>query len=179
MFRAWTLKSDCLGWNPISDIHSDTSQRLRKVDSPTQRNFVMMKWLSRKYIAQYMYVRTQVMSLWVPMDCSPPGSSVHGISQTRTLECIAIPFSRGSSQPRDWTLMSKDWAPWWWPTSCASSSDNSLLRVCSQPLSQVCLFATPWAVACKVPLSMGFSRQGYWSGLPSPSPADLLNIYVS
>ena len=39
-------------------------------------------------------------------DCSPPGSSVHGILQARILECIAIPFSRGSSQPRDRTLVS-------------------------------------------------------------------------
>ena len=36
-----------------------------------------------------------------PMDCSPPGSSVHGILQARILEWVAIPFSRGSSQPRD------------------------------------------------------------------------------
>ena len=36
-----------------------------------------------------------------PMDCSPPGSSVHGILQARVLEWIAIPFSSGSSQPRD------------------------------------------------------------------------------
>ena len=35
-------------------------------------------------------------------DCSPPGPSVHGILQARILEWIAIPFSRGSSQPRDW-----------------------------------------------------------------------------
>ena len=41
-----------------------------------------------------------------PMDCSPPGSSVHGILQTRILEWIAIPFSRGSSQPRDRTQVS-------------------------------------------------------------------------
>ena len=34
-------------------------------------------------------------------------------------------------------------------------------------------FATPWAVAPQAPLSMGFSRQGYWSGLPFPSPGDL------
>ena len=40
-------------------------------------------------------------------DCSLPGSSVHGILQTRILKWIAIPFSRGSSQPRDWT-----WASW-------------------------------------------------------------------
>ena len=32
---------------------------------------------------------------------------------------------------------------------------------------------TPWTVACQVPLSMGFSRQGYWSGLLSPSPGNL------
>ena len=37
------------------------------------------------------------------MDCSPPGSSVHGILQARVLEWVAIPFSRGSSWPRDRT----------------------------------------------------------------------------
>ena len=41
-----------------------------------------------------------------PMDCSPPGSSVHGISQGRVLEWVAISFSRGSSQPRDRTQVS-------------------------------------------------------------------------
>ena len=34
-------------------------------------------------------------------------------------------------------------------------------------------FVTPWTVACHAPLSMGFSRQEYWSGLPFPSPGDL------
>ena len=33
--------------------------------------------------------------------------------------------------------------------------------------------ATPWTAACQAPLSMGFSRQEYWSGLPCPSPGDL------
>ena len=42
-------------------------------------------------------------------------------------------------------------------------------------LSCVRLFATPWTVACQAPLSMGFSRQGYWSGLLFPSPGDLPN----
>ena len=41
-----------------------------------------------------------------PMDCSLPGSSVLGISQARVLEWAAIPFSRGSSQPRDQTQVS-------------------------------------------------------------------------
>ena len=39
-------------------------------------------------------------TLYDLMDCSPPGSSVHGISQARILEWVAISFSRGSSQPR-------------------------------------------------------------------------------
>ena len=49
-------------------------------------------------------------------------------------------------------------------------------RVCvcvCQSLSHVRLFAIPWTVACQAPLSMEFSRQEYWSGLPFPSPGDL------
>ena len=42
-----------------------------------------------------------------------------------------------------------------------------------QSLSHVQLFATPWTVAHQAPLSMGFLRQEYWSGLPLPSPGDL------
>ena len=64
-----------------------------------------------------------------PMVCSPPGSSVLGILQTRILEWIAIPFSRGSSWPRDWTLVSRivGWffTNWKW-------------------LTDVQLFGTPW-----------------------------------
>ena len=42
-----------------------------------------------------------------PMDCSPPGSSVHGILHARILEWIAFPYARGSSQSRDWTQVSR------------------------------------------------------------------------
>ena len=45
--------------------------------------------------------------------------------------------------------------------------------VCAQPCSCVWLFVTPWTVARQAPLSMGFSRQEYRSGLPCPSPGDL------
>ena len=44
-----------------------------------------------------------------------------------------------------------------------------------ESLSHVRLFATPWTVAHQAPLSMGFTRQEYWSGLPFPSPGDLPN----
>ena len=44
----------------------------------------------------------------------------------------------------------------------------------AQLLSCVQVFVTPWTVARQAPLSMGFPRQEYWSGLPFPSPEDLL-----
>ena len=51
-------------------------------------------------------VAQSCLTLCNPMDCSPPGSSVHGILQARILEWVAISFSRGSSQPRDRTQVS-------------------------------------------------------------------------
>ena len=64
-----------------------------------------------------------ILTLCDPMDCSPPGSSVHGIFQARILEGVAISFSRGSSQPRDRTqvsgivgrlyCLSDQGIPWW------------------------------------------------------------------
>ena len=53
-----------------------------------------------------MLVAQSCLTLCDPKDSSPPGSSVHGILQARILEWIAIPFSRGSSWPRDWTRVS-------------------------------------------------------------------------
>ena len=49
-----------------------------------------------------------------------------------------------------------------------------VLKVKVKSLSRVLLFATPWTVAYQAPPSMGFSRQEHWSGLPFPSPGDLL-----
>ena len=69
------------------------------------------------------------------------------------------------------------------PVSPALQADSLLLsqrgsplpskRVKVKLLSHVRLFATPWTVACQAPLSMGFSRREYWSGLPFSSPGDL------
>ena len=47
------------------------------------------------------------------------------------------------------------------------------LKVKVKSLCRVRLFGTPWTVAYQAPLSMGFSRQEYWSGVPFPSPGDL------
>ena len=45
--------------------------------------------------------------------------------------------------------------------------------LCAQSISHFQLFVTPWTVARQAPVSVGFSRQEYWSGLPCPSPGDL------
>ena len=50
--------------------------------------------------------------------------------------------------------------------------------MCVKLLSHVHFFATPWTVAHQVPLSMGFSRQDYWSGLSCPPPRDLPNPVI-
>ena len=50
--------------------------------------------------------------------------------------------------------------------------------MCAQSLSCVPLLATPWTVAHQASLSMGISRQEYWSGLPLPTPTDLPNLGI-
>ena len=58
-------------------------------------------------ICEFVCVCVQsCLSLWDPMDCSLPSSSVHGISQTRMLEWVATSFSSESSRPRDQSLVS-------------------------------------------------------------------------
>ena len=63
--------------------------------------------LRRKAMTHVGEVAQPCLTLCDPMDYSPPGSSVHGISQARILEWVAISFSRRSSQPRDWTWVSR------------------------------------------------------------------------
>ena len=55
---------------------------------------------------RWCLVAQSCLTLCDSMDCSPLGSSIHGILQARTLELVAFPFSGGSFQPRDWTHIS-------------------------------------------------------------------------
>ena len=84
--------------------------------------------------------RQSCPTLCDPIDGSPLCSSVPGILQARTLEWVAISFSNA----------------WKWKVKVKS-------------LSRVRLFETPWTAAYQAPPTMGFSRQEYWSGMPSPS----------
>ena len=81
------------------------------------------------------------------MDCSLPGSSVHGILQTRILEWVVIPLSRESSQPRDWTRV-----------SCIVGGFFTIQFSSVQSLSHVRLFVTPWTAACQASLSITNSQ---------------------
>ena len=64
------------------------------------------------------------LTLCNPMDCSLPGFCVHGILQARILEWVALPFSRGSSQPRDrmWVSLIAGWFLTLWATKDANLS---------------------------------------------------------
>ena len=68
------------------------------------------KYVNLINICKRVYACVKVAQLYPalrdPMDCSPPGSSVHGILQARIVECVTIPFSKGSSQSRDQTQVS-------------------------------------------------------------------------
>ena len=92
-------------------------------------------------VYQFSSVTQSCSTLCDPIDSSPPGSPVPGILQARTLEWVAISFSNA----------------WKWKVQVKS-------------LSHVWLLATPWTTAHQAPPSVGFSRQEYWSGVPSPSP---------
>ena len=81
-----------------------------------------------------------------PIDSSPPGSPIPGILQARTPEWVAISLSNA----------------WKWKVEVKS-------------LSRIRLLATPWTAAYQAPLSMGFYRQEYWSGLTFPPPGHLLD----
>ena len=103
-------------------------------------NFVIWYWNAAAAAAAAKSLQS-CTTLWDPIDGSPPGSPVPGILQARTLEWVAIYFSK-------WKVKVKS-------------------------LSRAWLFETPWTAAYQAPLSMGFSRQEYWSGVPSPSPTSL------
>ena len=72
---------------------------LLTVDSETSLYVLIVK-------VKWSEVAQSCPTLCVPMDCSLPGSSIHGIFQARVLEWGAISFSRGSSLPGDWTQIS-------------------------------------------------------------------------
>ena len=131
---------------------SDTTERLNwtqlKCSLQNWEKIIATEKLTEKIMSKIckllMHLSTAAMllqsclTLCDPIDGSPPGSPVPGILQARTLEWIAISFSNA----------------WKWKVKVKS-------------LSGIQLLATPWTAAYQASLSMEFSRQEYWSGVPS------------
>ena len=109
------------------------------------RTYIKKKWVFNWWVVfirerTYCLVARSYPTLLPPCGLYPPGSSVHGILQARTLEWVAISFSNS----------------WKWKLKVKS-------------LSLVWLLATPWTAAYQAPPSRCFSRQEYWIGVPLPS----------
>ena len=87
----------------LNNLRNSSSEESREIFQ------ILIDLLVRKHLGLQMpysllYVHTQsCLTLWDPLDYSPPGSTVHGIFQARILEWVAISSSRGSFQPRDRT----------------------------------------------------------------------------
>ena len=93
----------------IQLMHCLVQQKLPqhcKVILPNKRNFHHLFRWEILWGSMCIKLLQSCPTLCNPMDCNPPGSSVHGILQARTLEWVAIPASRGSSPPGDWTCVS-------------------------------------------------------------------------
>ena len=115
-----------------------------------KKSSMYLKWLSRltfvlMFTGVCLFAAASAKSLQSslilcdPIDSSPWGSPVPGILQARALEWVAISFSNAWKRKVKVKLLSRVW-----------------------------LLETPWTSAHQAPLSMGFSRQEYWSGVPLP-----------
>ena len=126
----------------------------------------------RHAILKYIVLSHSVISDSLQsMNFSLLGSSVHGIFQARILEWDAISSSRGSSQHRDWTHNSCLLHCWWILYPLSHRESHVILKhTCSVVQSCLTLCNPMDCVAHQAPLSMGLSRQEYWSGLSVPSP---------
>ena len=129
-----------------------------------------LNYFCTKLILSEVKVKWNLLShIWL---CDLMDYTVHGILQARMLEWVAFPFSRGSYQARDQTQVSRISGRFftsWAKREALNSVPEAVVVMVVWLLSHFQLIATPWTIACQVPLSMGFSRQEYWSGLPFPS----------
>ena len=156
-------------WNPPTGglsfpLNSTTCSITKTVDAAT-----LKLWLRFKFKPAFCSERLPVPGCWVKVQFV-----YHSLLVNQTLETL---FTRGTS-----FLLS---------TLLTIASFNSFLFtmamllmwyffpsiytlcVCAQSLMRAPPFVTPWTTALQAPLSMGFSRQGNWSGLPFPPPGDL------
>ena len=109
------------------------------------------------------------------MDCSLPASSVHGDSLGKNTWVGCQFLLQGIFPTQESNPGILHCRQILYQLSYEGSRKNYLEQWKCYLLSCIWVFATPWTVACWAPLSRGFSRQEYCSGLPFPSPGDLPN----
>ena len=142
------LQARKLEWVAIRFFRDVPDPEMEPRSSALQADSLLSEIPGKSYLFYAAAKSLQLcLTLCDPIDSSPPGSAVPGILKARTLEWVAISFS----------------SAWKWKVKVKS-------------LSRVWLFATPWTAAHQAPLSMGFSRQEYLSGVPLPSLLSILYI---
>ena len=127
-----------------------------------------------------------------PMDCNLPGFSVHGIFRQEYWSELTFPSPNNflttcliqdlQANKNYLQKLRAKARPFLGKINPVGSVHPYLLLCCSQSLSHIQLFATPWTAAYQAPPSMGSARQEYWSGLPLLSLSiniDHWNIYFN
>ena len=110
------LRSPLWGWPvtlwpaqpPLENVNLTCALPFRSADQRLPVHFALLLLFSSSVVPDSVTpglwpVVAQLCLTLQPLDCGPPGSSIRGILQARMLEWLAISFSRGSSQPRNWT----------------------------------------------------------------------------
>ena len=120
------LPPNWAGWESLLHLFQRSCPLGYRLPFPAkERGWSRNRWQLRPRLSQLLWpFRAQQLQKYLFSrvrlfcDCSPPGSSVPGISQARVLEWVAISFSRGSSWPRDWTHVSHSgrWILYHWTT---------------------------------------------------------------
>ena len=127
--RLWQLVVDRKAW--CAAVHGVTKGQTQLSDWTELKCIIGIKSMKTRKIPTLFFIHMVkvkmtaaqlCLTLWDPLDCSPLGSSVHGIIQARILKWVAIPFSRGFS-----------W-PWYWPESPALQADSLTSETPGKPL---------------------------------------------
>ena len=142
----------CLVYNKclITDSIDVSLSKLQEIVNDREAWHALVHGVSKSWTQLAAKSLQLCLTLWDPIDSSPPGSPVPGILKARTLEWAAVSFSN----------------VWKWKVKVKS-------------LSRVRLLATWWTTPYQAPPSTGFSRQEYWSGVPLPSPWTQLSEWIT